>query len=112
MNPKFNMNGAESIIGRHVIIDTEVRDFDETLIERRELHGTIQRVSEGEGIVVILHPTGHEYVLPPDLDALRPLPAGSYRLETTGEVIEHADLKTSLLVHMPPPEFEGPAKQD
>ncbi len=95
-----------------MIIETEVRDFDETFIERRELHGVIERVSESEGIVVILDPSGHEYILPPDLDALLPLPSGSYRLETTGEVIEQPDLKTSLRVHMPPPEFEGPAKQE
>ena len=109
MNPRMNMDGAEAIIGKHVVIDVEVRDHDETFIERRELHGTIERVSESEGIVVILYPTGHEYILPADLDALQSLPIGAYRLETTGEVIDRPDLKTSLTIHMPPPEFEGPA---
>jgi hypothetical protein len=110
MNPKLNMEGAEAIIGKHVVIDVEVLDHDETFVERRELHGTIERVSESEGIVVILYPSAHEYILPADLDALQPLAAGAYRLETTGEVIDHPDLKRSLTVHLPPPEFEGPAR--
>src|SRR5690349_7243631 len=107
MNPKFNMNGIDSLVGRHLIIEVTVRDYDETLVERRQLHGTVTRVSEGEGIVVKLQPSGNEYMLPPDLDEFEVLPPGRYALESTGEWIENPDLATSLLVHLPPPDFEG-----
>jgi hypothetical protein len=108
MNPKFNMENADLLVGKHVIIDLIIHDYDERFIERRQLYGTIVRVGESEGVVVKLHTSGHEYVLPPDIDEFRELPPGPYTLESTGETVERADLATSLLVHLPPPDYEGP----
>lgn len=108
MNPKFNMDNADALIGKHVIIDLIIHDYDESFVERKQMHGTVVRISEGEGIVVKLHSSGHEYMLPPDIDDFRELPPGPYTLESSGEVVENADLTTSILVHLPPPEYEGP----
>jgi hypothetical protein len=108
MNPKFDMEYADELVGKHVIIDLIIHDYDESFLERKQMHGVIVRASESQGIVVKLHSSGHEYMLPPDIDEFRELPPGPYTLESTGEVVENADLATSILVHLPPPEYEGP----
>jgi hypothetical protein len=108
MNPKFNMDNAEQLIGKHVIIDLILHDYDESFLERKQMHGVIVRANESAGIVVKLQSSGHEYVLPPDIGDFRELAPGPYTLESSGEVVESPDLATSLLVHLPPPEYEGP----
>jgi len=108
MNPKFNLENADVLIGKHVIIDLIIHDYDESFVERKQMHGNVVRVSEGEGVVVKLHSSGHEYMLPPDMDDFSEVPPGRYTLEPNGEVVENPDLRTSILVHLPPPEYEGP----
>ncbi len=112
MNPRFNMNEIESLIGRTVIIDVMIYDYDEHFIERKQMFGKILRVSGDEGTIVRLHSSGHEYTLPPDMEGFRELPPGSYTLEPTGDIIVDPDLGASVVVHLPPPEYSGPIRNE
>jgi hypothetical protein len=107
MNTRFDEEHITDLIGRHVAIDVVVYDHDETLVERKQLHGVVSRVSEGEGLVVKLIPTGHNYRLPPDRSQFEPVLTSPYVLETSGESIDGVVLKTTHRVHLPPPEIDG-----
>lgn len=108
MNPSTNFENAGALIGKSILIDLTVHDYNETVVEQKQMHGRITRVSETEGIVVELaEEGGREYRLPADLDRIEP-----YREDLTVQsTAERCDLMTSLLVHLPPPEFEGPVVQ-
>ncbi|MEP7217470.1 MAG: hypothetical protein ABI876_01060 [Bacteroidota bacterium] len=106
MNSQFDSDRAVMLVGKTIFIDLTVLDYDETFIERKQMFGRVEKVTNDRGISVRLIPSGEEYLLAPDLDSIEPAEAGNYRLEPTGEVIEQPDLKTSHLIHLPPPEFE------
>ncbi len=112
MNPRFNMNEVDALIDKKVIIDLMIYDFDERFIERKQMFGEIARVSESEGVVVRLHSSGHEYILPPDVDDFRRLEPGTYTLDPTGDVVVDPDFGTSIIVHLPPPEYSGPIRNE
>jgi hypothetical protein len=112
MNERFEMSRAPELIGRRVIIDLEIRTGDDKPIERRQLYGEIERISEGEGVVVRLHPSGREYRLPPALDEFEPLEPGLRRLEPGGEAIDGAEFLVRTVVHEPPPEMDVPPVRD
>jgi hypothetical protein len=112
MNPKFNMQNTDELIGKSILIDLVIHDYDESFVERKQMFGRVVRVSEGEGIVVKLSSSGHEYMLPPDIDDFRRLGPGEYQLQPDGETIHDPDFGTSILVHLPPPEYEGPIRNE
>jgi hypothetical protein len=112
MNERFDMSHAVELIGRRVIIDLELRTGDDRPIERRQLFGEIERVSEGEGVVVRLEPTGREYRLPPDLDTFERLAPGIRRLEPGGIAVENAEFLIHAVAHEPPPEMDVPPVRD
>jgi hypothetical protein len=100
MNERFDMSDAPSWLGRHVEIELEIRRGDDTPIETEQLRGVIERISEGEGIMVRLDPSGDEYYLPPDFTALEP---------ATGEGDMGASyFRTRQVLHKPPPEMDVP----
>jgi hypothetical protein len=106
MNPKYDLDQAESFCGKRVLVDILVRDHDERLVEQRQLFGEIRRINEDEGVVLRLIPSGEDYRLAPDLDQFIPMAPGRYRLEPDGETIRDPDYRYSSIVHLPPPEFE------
>ncbi|MDB5036467.1 MAG: hypothetical protein JWQ98_3708 [Chlorobi bacterium] len=112
MNPQFNFDRAVALVGKSIFIDLTVVDHDETFIERKQMFGRIEQVTNDRGISIRLIPSGEEYFLAPDLDSIEPAAPGDYRLETTGEIIDQPDLKTSRLIHLPPPEFENKIVQE
>jgi hypothetical protein len=112
MNERFDMSRAPEFIGRRVIIELEIRGGDDRPIERRQLYGEIERISEGEGMVVRLSPSGREYRLPPDLGELEPLEPGVRRLEPGGIAVDGAEYLVRALAHEPPPEMDVPPVRD
>lgn len=110
MNPQHNSENIETLLGKHILIDVTVRAHDETLLERRQAHGDVIRVSPNEGVVVKLSDVDNEMALPPDMDRFEPLEPGRYPLGTEGAAAENPDFRIDLTVHMPPPEFEGRVK--
>ncbi len=112
MNPKFNLDHADTLIGKSILIDLTVRDYDELFIEQKKMFGQIVSVNEDRGIAVRLATSGELYYLVPDLDQIAPAPPGSYRLEPGEEIAVNPDFQTSHVVHLPPPEFEGRVVQE
>jgi hypothetical protein len=100
--PMFSSGAARDLIGRRVIVGLTCLDHRQHLMEQRQYHGRIMRMSLDEGIV-ILTPSGDEETLPPDLRALFGAPPGAYRFRSTGEVVVGADLQTSWTHTEPPP---------
>lgn len=107
MNPKFDLEGSENLLGKRVIVDTTIRNHDETLVEKRQLVGEIARINENEGIVLKLIPSGYGYHLIPDLDQLVPLAPGRYHLEPEGTVVENPEYFFSSVIHLPPPDYRA-----
>jgi hypothetical protein len=108
MNPKFNFDRAEDLVGRSILIDLTVRDHDELFIEKKKMFGWIVDANQDQGIAVKLEPSGEIYHLVPDLDQLEVPPPGEYRLEPGDEIALNPELRAAHVVHLPPPEFEGP----
>lgn len=108
MNERFDMSNAAEYIGRGVIVELDIRAGDDQQVERRQLFGEIERISEGEGVVVRLSPSGREYRLPPALDEFERLTPAVRRLEPGGEAVEGAELLVRCVVHEPPPEMDVP----
>ena len=65
----------------------------EILEERRQVHGTIIRMSLAEGIVLELD-DGTEFMMPPDPSMLMPAVPGEYREHSTGKTVVNPDLIT------------------
>jgi hypothetical protein len=107
LRPEFDRQRAASFVGKHVIIGLSWLDGEGDLLERRQMHGTIVRVSEGEGIVVELSGSREEYKLPPDTSAFEDAPPGEYEFTSTGEIVVDPDLLTTWTVHLPSPESRG-----
>src|SRR2546423_9518011 len=94
---------AASYIGKHLLVGMTYLDHNEQLLEQKQFHGDIVRINEHEGIVILLRDSGEEYKLPPDIDSLKPAPAGEYRLRATGEVVVNPDLVTTWTLTKPNP---------
>ena len=108
MNERFDVTRAAEYLGRGVIIDLEIKGRTDETIERRQLYGEIERISEGEGVVVRLSPSGREYRLPPMLEDFERLTPGVHTLEPGGVAVEGAELLVRCVVHEPPPEMDVP----
>jgi hypothetical protein len=108
MNERFNLNHLERVLGKHVLIELTTLDHHEQVLDRQEMYGQIARVSESQGLVVKLIPSGDDFILPPDLDILEP--AGDIATgEATGTVREATpDFIVRRSIHNPPPEMQVP----
>lgn len=98
--PPLDADLGRRLVGRHLLVGlTYVRPSGE-LIEQKQLHGIVERVSQHEGIVMRLS-DGSEYRLPPDLRGIREAPAGSYRLRSTGEEVQDPDFLCTWTITPP-----------
>jgi hypothetical protein len=96
------MADTDQYIGKHLLAGITFLDHEENVTRHIQVHGTITRI-DGSGIFFI-QPNGEEFSLPPDLKSLKTAKPGSYRLRSTGEVVENPDLITSWTRKAPPPE--------
>jgi len=65
----------------------------EEIVEQKQIHGRIIRVSYSEGVVIELDDST-KFNLPPDLSLLQPAPPGEYTELSTGKIIVNPDLVT------------------
>lgn len=94
------MADTTQYIGKHLLAGITFLDHDENITQQIQVHGTITRIDD-KGIFV--QSNGEEFSLPPDPDSLKPAQPGSYRLRSTGEVVENPDLITSWTRKAPAP---------
>ena len=85
------MSDLNNYIGKRLLIGLTYVDDRDEVIERVQVHGTIIRMTDEDGLVIRPADGNGEFSLPPDLDALEPAPLGEYRNRSTGEVIINPD---------------------
>src|SRR5260370_41597886 len=96
-----NRGKARFIQGKDVIVALTYLKSDGTLRERLQFHGTIEVANTTKGIGI--RRVGHDelFTLPPDFRSVQPARPGTYRLKTTGEVVEDPALECTWTIKTP-----------
>ena len=96
-----NRGKARFIRGKDVIVGLTYLKSDGTLRERLQFHGTIEVANTTTGIGI--RRAGHDelFTLPPDFRSVQPARPGTYRLKTTGEVVEDPALECTWTIKAP-----------
>jgi len=95
----------EKYVGKHLLVGLTYLNKDESLKERIQLHGTINKISENT-IVFKRTDNGEDFSIPFDEENLQEgQPEAVYELKTTGEAVESVDFISSWTIH-PPKESE------
>lgn len=101
--PPFDQSLADTYVGKTILVGLTTLDSDGHLLEQSQLHGVIESATP-HGIHIALRGVraGQSWVMPPSLDAIHPADPGTYRLRSTGEVIEDPDLLSTWTITRPP----------
>ena len=83
------MTGAEKLTGKMVLVGLVFYDENGSVLKQEQRHGRISDVGQS-GIALALT-SGDRFVLPPDASLLQPAPQGSFREQSSGEVVEAPD---------------------
>jgi len=81
-------------VGKVVLVGVVLVDSHGTVKNRVQAHGTIKAIEAEAGVVLSLAGSGSQFLLPPVLQSLHPIPPGKYRELSTGEVITNPDFAT------------------
>ena len=92
----FDERSAADLIGRRIIVGITHEDHLRRALGEEQYHGRIVRANAQEGIV-IRTPGGDEKTLPPDLRSVLAAKPGGYKLRSTGETIDDAELTTTWI---------------
>lgn len=103
MNSILDESKARDYIGKTVLIGVTYLDHEERQTGQQQWYGVISEISNARGIVVKLKNNSSNFVLPPDVSALRPAKPGEYRLRTTGEIVTDPDFLTTWTRRAPDP---------
>ncbi len=95
------MDKSNPHIGKHLLIGVTYVDPEERIMKQIQVHGKISGIDE-RGIQLV-QSNGEMFSPPPDLESLKSAPPVSYRLRSTGEVVENPDLISSWTCKAPPP---------
>jgi hypothetical protein len=96
-----NRGKARFIRGKDVIVGLTYLKSDGSLRERMQFHGTIEVANAATGIGI--RRVGHEerFTLPPDFRSVQPARPGTYRMKSTGEVVEDPALECTWTIKAP-----------
>jgi hypothetical protein len=103
MSQSLDQELIEKYIGKHLLIGITYLNHEGGLIEQKQMHGTIVRINESEGLVVQLDYSEEFFALPPALHSIQEAPPGDYRLRSTGEVVSDPDYLTTWTITKPKP---------
>jgi hypothetical protein len=100
--PLWDDEIAETMVGATILVGVTHLRADGSERDRQQMHGVIAEVTRS-GVTIRLEGqrAGETYSLPPDLNAFEPAAPGSYRLHSTGEVIEDPDYTTTWSITDP-----------
>ena len=88
----------ESIVGKVMLVGyTRCRPDGEGL-DRFQRWGRV--ISADERCIALQTPDGAVFTLPPDLRSVQEAPPGTYRLHSTGEIIENPDLLSTWILEV------------
>lgn len=97
--PYYDESEAQSLIGKRVLVGLTYRSHADEVLRLEQFHGQVVRVSESEGIIVLLGGSNEERWLPPDLSRLEVASPGEYRLKSTGEVVVDPDYLATWTIY-------------
>ena len=97
-NLDFTEEQVRELIGKRILVGVTHRNMNDEVASLEQFHGTVDRISRDEGLVLKL-PTGGERIIPPDLSRLEPASAGKYRLKATGETVVDPDFTAMWTVY-------------
>lgn len=101
----FDKDVAQKIQTKYLLIGLSYFDAKGNLESQLQLHGTVERSSVEEGIVVLLKGAyaGEKVQLPADTSSIRAADPGIYKLATTNEEVDNPDFVCAFEVHKPEP---------
>lgn len=104
--PAWDQRRADSYLGKYILMGVTYLDHDGTFIEQIQMHGTVEAADPIDGFQISLggNRAGQTWFIPPDPNAISPAAPGSYRLRSTGEVVENPDLITTWTINKPAPQ--------
>lgn len=92
---------ANDLVGSTLLIGITHLDNAGKLVEREQVFGTVEDVSERAGIKLI-RSDGEPYTIAPVLDAIEVGEIGSYRFSEEGELVENPDFVAWITATRPP----------
>ena len=112
--PPIDETKARDCVGKYILIGLSYTDEHGTVVERQQLHGRIVSADAHRGFVIELagRRSGETYSLPPDMRSFKEAQPGSYRLRSTGEIIESPDLVANWIVRRWTSRGDDPAGDD
>lgn len=95
--PEWSDDLAAKLLGAVVLVGITRRGNSGETFE--QFYGTVER-ADPQGIDLALggSRSGGNFILPPDPRAFFPAQPGSYRLRSTGEIVENPDFTTTWTV--------------
>lgn len=88
----------ESIVGKVILVGYTRCMPNGEVLDRSQRWGRVTEADERR--IVIQTSEGKFFMLPPELDAIRIAPPGTYRLHSTGEEIENPDLLSNWIIDL------------
>lgn len=86
----FDWDLVKRMVGKHLLVGVDIEDGGGKVVERRQFHGEVVRVSAEEGIVVQVDGSSQVRTLPLSVKVFAAKP-GHYLLFSSGEVVEDPD---------------------
>ncbi len=97
----FNTQQAETMIGKKVLVSlTCMNDFGD-LDAFEQFAGTIVRIDNKDGLVVMREDTQEEFSLPPDLDHYQVAKSGDYKLAESDTIVSNPDFVVEWDIYPP-----------
>ena len=98
--PIWDEGFARELVGSQVIVGMTYNDPDGP--RQEQFYGSVI-AADPTGITLLLdgRRAGETHYLPPDPGAFQPAPPGSYRLRSTGEVVEDPDYLCAWTIDPP-----------
>lgn len=87
----MDKNIAKGMLGKVVLAGITTLSGDDQTLSQNQYFGTILRIGEDEGVIILRSDTGEEMWLPPALEFYEAAEPGEYHLRSTGQVVINPD---------------------
>ena len=98
----FDKKVAEDLLGKRILVGITYLDSNGEVESQQQLHGTVNKVSETEGILISLEGVheGKEWNMPPNTSSIVKAQPGIYKLNVTNEEVTNPDYLCTWQVDM------------
>ncbi|MET0027610.1 MAG: hypothetical protein ABW101_08225 [Candidatus Thiodiazotropha sp.] len=105
---EFDPKKAKELIGKYILVGITYLDSNGEIESQQQLHGSIKRATEDEGILIQLAGVydGEEWNMPPVTSSITKAEPGEYKLRSTGEVVTDPNFLCKWEVHRPKDDTE------